>query len=204
MKKLFICLIAGLTCFAVISFTPSPTAADSSNDDETDLGPLQVLPIAVHLDTVDDMFFSSDEVDLLQGSHEPPGGFGWLSWNGDQSASWLYEELNNPRLSATHFINAIDFTDTVLDVCDWISSLAGATNSSDVRKAMKALKGKTILLPVYDCVAGEGKNGRYHVDSFARVRIGDSELPQGQHKGFINGTLIEWLGDDACPEWQCE
>jgi hypothetical protein len=36
MKKVFICLIAGLTCFAVISSKPSPTAADSSNDDETD------------------------------------------------------------------------------------------------------------------------------------------------------------------------
>ncbi len=203
MKKLFICLIAGLTCFAVISWTHSPTAADSSNEDETD-GPMcQVYPFAVHLSTARSMFCSGGEDDLLQGSHEPKGGFGWLSWDGDQAASWLYEELGNPRLSVTHFINAIDFDDTELGVGDWISILARAIKSNYVREAMEDLKGKTILLPIYDYVAGAGKNGRYHVQSFGRFRIVDSELPQGQQKGFINGTFYEWA-DDACPEWQCE
>ena len=87
---------------------------------------------------------------------------------------------------------------------DWISSLAGAINSNDVREAMGNLVGRTVLLPIYNYVAGAGKNGRYHVDSFAKVRIGYSELPQGQQKGFINATLLDWPVDEACPEWECE
>ena len=70
---------------------------------------------------------------------------------------------------------------------------------------MEDLKGKTILLPIYDYVAGAGKNGRYHVQSFGRFRVVDSELPQGQQKGFINGVIVEWpLKANPCPEWQCE
>ena len=198
MKKLSIRLIAGLTCFAVISFTHSPTAADSSNEDETDGHMCQVYPFAVHLSTARSMFCSGVEDDLLQGSHEPKGGFGWLSWDGDQGSSWLSDELNDLTLSAT------DFTDTELNVGDWISSLAGAINSNDVRVAMEDLKDKPLLLPIYDYVAGAGKNGRYHVQSFGRFEIVDFELPQGQQKGFIKATLLDWPVADPCPEWQFE
>jgi len=178
---------------------PPPTAADSPNEDETDRLIFDGLPIAVHLSTFLSMCcFLGVKDDLLQGSHEPKGGFGWLSWDGDQGASWLSAELNDLTLYATAFHDATDFNDIELEVDDWISSLAGAINSNDVREAMEKLLTKTVLLPIYVDIAGAGKNGRYRFLGFGRFTIVDFELPQGQQKGFINGTFLDWVGVESC------
>lgn len=157
-----------------------------------------VLPIAVYLDTAIAMNNTKAEDNLIQSNVKPSGGKGWLSWSGVQNAPYLNEELNNPNLSMHDYRDPTDTSDTSLNAGDWIQSSSGTINSDDVRDSMNSLIGRIVLLPVYDSIDQAGSNGRYHVHSFAKVRIGASELPQGQG-GFINGTIVEWPAADACP-----
>jgi hypothetical protein len=166
--------------------------------DSNAAGRCEALPIALHKNVATKMQDEGGEHDMLQGNYESSGGFGWLSWKGAQSNGYLIEELSNPRLSGHDFINAHDTTDTDLSIGDYITSLTGVNNSSGVREQLELLMGQTVLIPVYDNVPGNGANAAYHVHSFARVRIGASDLPPG-HGGNINATLIEWPADDACP-----
>lgn len=158
-----------------------------------------VLPIAVHISTAQKMDGTGLEDDLWQGDNEPNSSSrGWLSWNGESNAPYLNEELNNSRLSTTDYRDPTNTSDTTLNVDNWVSSLPGTTNSSDVRQSLEYLMGKTVMLPVYDHVAGSGSNARYQIHSFAKVRIGASDLPPGKG-GYINGTIMEWPVDGACP-----
>jgi len=162
-------------------------------------GRCEVIPIASHIDTINLMKAHGGEDDLLQGDHEPSGNYGWLSWNGESSAVYLDQELDNKRSSANDYIEPDSSPpDTKLNVGDFIDGLPGVVNSDAVRDDMEALKGKTVLIPVYDYVAGNGTSGKYHVHSFARVRIGGSDLPTG-HGGYINAIVIEHPVDEACP-----
>ncbi len=146
-------------------------------------------PIAIHRSVL----AGKEKGDLIQnifnGTGE--GNFGWLRWPDDPSggsAGALEDALTRPTTS--EFVNAVDPEDTHLSVGDWIWGNGGLSNSIGARRALDGLIDKGwIRVVVFDEHSGEGgANGKYHVYSFAIVRLTDYYLPEE----WISVEFIGW------------
>ncbi|MGC1378977.1 MAG: DUF6531 domain-containing protein, partial [Anaerolineales bacterium] len=135
-------------------------------------------PIAVSAQSLQGLAIGDSLGDLFNGSQ--PGGFGWLTWTGDQSAPALATSLTPPGNSSS-YANPNNFFDHVLSIGDWVSGKAGVSNSSAVRQALDQLESIDIDLPVWDTATGSGANTQYHVVDFIRARITGYQLP-GQNR----------------------
>lgn len=90
----------------------------------------------------------------------------------------------------------------ILDGCDcktsapvWLYSDTGAKfNASEVKSAMDARIGDTLLFPVYDAIQGNGANLQYHIIGFAGFTVtGYTFKGNG---GTIDGSFahVDWQG----------
>ncbi len=158
----------------------------------------EVYPIAVHTSTIDPLQPGDTTGDIFNGAGA--GNFGWMRWNddpGNNSQTYLCEELINPRLSHNDFRDAKDPGDTSLNAGDWAWGLTGAVNSNDIRDELDRLvnNGITIRVPVWDISDGTGSNLSYHIDRFILVRLTAFDLPQERIRATFVGE-----DPDACPE----
>lgn len=176
-------------------------------------GICQVLPIAVQ----EDMLYNDaptnsieksigTEIQIRQGGGS--GNFGWLKWNNDgptdpdvnantNSEQYLASAIVNPNLSVLDYENAINETDHILDINDWIWGSTGQIASQNViDEAIGDDIPRTVTLPVWDIVAGVGSSQRYHIVGFALVRITGLDF-QGSDK-WITGDFMGW--DLDCPQ----
>lgn len=90
--------------------------------------------------------------DLCQRSPEEPqipGGFGWIDPVGGACESY------------------VDVTDGEM----WIGSDPGNNITTPCKTKISALKGQTILIPVYDGVQGTGQNAEYRIYAFAAFTV---------------------------------
>ena len=113
--------------------------------------------------------------DLLQ--VPGPGNFSWLSWNGENNAPYLRDEIigkENPS--------------PPVSIGDWVQGLTGATNSHDIRTALSNLVGKTIIILVYDTVRAQGAGFDYHVVGFAAFSVEETDPPKTLIGKFVKMT----------------
>ncbi len=184
----------------------------SSRDVESNdaIGPVCApLPITFPTDLLDDPDnpTPNQAIDSFEG--DGTGNFGWVNWDPDNNSNpYIIEELYNPLLAANDFEDALDPSDTSLNLYDYVSGSTGVNNSAGVQAGLEALVGSTVLLPVYDpdLTTGNGANKAYYIAHFARVTINKICLPSnqcGQDLGLngsqkaIFATFLEYA-DDAC------
>jgi hypothetical protein len=148
-------------------------------------------------------------VDAFEGGGD--GNFGWMNWDpGDNSNTYIIEELINPRLSANDFIGLTppagldpDPSNDSLNLGDWVSGKTGVGNSDGVMDELEALAGLTIRIPIYDNHAGTGSNKGYHVSHLALITITEVCLPRNSCPGVsgndkqIKATFVGY-DDEAC------
>lgn len=139
------------------------------------------------------------------------GNFGWMNWDpGDNSNTYIREELYNPRLSMHDFTGLTpppglnpDPANDGINIGDWISGKTGVGNSNEVMDELENLVGKTIRVPIYDDNAGPGQNKGYHVSHFALITINQVCLPRVGSSCYTPGSKsiqATFVGydDDAC------
>jgi Flp pilus assembly protein TadG len=112
-----------------------------------------LLPIALKLDPAG---YEEGQVYDLTDGKDAPGGFGYISWTGSNSAGALAESLRNPN-NPSFYLPTSFFADP------------GATNATDVRAALNNWVNSRdeVLIPIYDTVTGTGNNARYNIVGIA-------------------------------------
>jgi hypothetical protein len=148
--------------------------------------------------------------DLTDGK-DAPGGFGWLSWNGSNSAGALADSLCNPNNPGFSLDNPFDDpgspgtmgTDSSTGET-WFPIDPGKTNANAVRACLDTWieSGTTVLIPVYDIVTGNGNNAWYHITGVAAFVLTSREQPavdniQGTFQGYY--TLSDVPGAAQLP-----
>jgi hypothetical protein len=183
----------------------------SRDADTTDsVGPAcEVYPITFHEDALGPNPVPGTPVDAFEGGGD--GNFGWMNWDpGDNSNTYIIEELINPRLSVNDFIGLTppagldpDPSNDSLNLGDWVSGKTGVGNSDGVMDELEALAGLTIRIPIYDNHAGTGSNKGYHVSHLALITITEVCLPRNSCPGVsgndkqIKATFVGY-DDEAC------
>lgn len=128
-----------------------------------------LIPIAVYQGTVAGATPGTMLPDIFNGSGS--GQFGWLSWNGDGSAPYLAQMIQDP--TSTVYNNPNNPNDHRLDPGDWVNGNTGVSNSSSVRAGMDSLIGVPVTVLLWDQASG----GDYHTSGFARVVMTAYSLP---------------------------
>ncbi|TFB48960.1 TadE/TadG family type IV pilus assembly protein [Cryobacterium tagatosivorans] len=124
-----------------------------------------------------------------------PGGFGWL------------DNLSAP-CEATITLNAAGEL--------WLGSNTGGDITGDCKAKLTALKGKTVLIPIFDLTKGTGANAEYRIYAFAGFTItgwnfpafkdldksaplcppppaDPKDCPKGNSWRGIQGVFTEWV-----------
>jgi hypothetical protein len=143
----FFMRVIGLDTIAVATSATSITAAIDR------LPPGQVLPIAA--DPPNNNFQSGEVYELTAGK-DAPGNFSWLSWDGSNDPNTLATSICTP--------NNPEMTFPV-----WITGDPGKSNSDSVRDCVDYWidNGGTVLIPLWDDVAGNGNNTDYRIVGLA-------------------------------------
>jgi PKD repeat protein len=174
------------------------TATVSVTDDDGGIGhavvPVAVYydlhPVAIHVDTVAAAEVGQ-ELEVRNGIRA--GQFGWLTWTGDQSVETLVRSLVLPGDSES-YVNPDDSSDSVLSPGDWVYGVRRTKNSQALDDALNALKGTTIIVPVWDQVERKGRGLKYHIVGFTRLEVVTHSL-----RGW-DGISIVLEGYVPCPD----
>lgn len=134
----------------------------------------QVLPIGTNPPSD----YEPGQTYELTAGKDAPGNFGWLSWDGSNSAGTLADSICTPDNPA-------------LDFPVWIPGDPGSTNSSSVRSCLDGWidSGATVLIPMWDSSTGNGNNTQFHVIGLAAFILTAHSQPavssiQGQFVGY--------------------
>lgn len=135
----------------------------------------ELLPIAFKGDP-SDPYQPGQVYDLTDGK-DLPGGFGWLSWYGDNSAGALSTSICTP--------NSPQFT-----LPTWFDADPGKSNSSAVRACLDGwiASGQTVLIPMYDVTTGNGNGAKYHIIGIAAFVLTARDQPAVD---MIRGYFVE-------------
>jgi Putative Flp pilus-assembly TadE/G-like len=136
--------------------------------------------------------------DLTDGK-DAPGGFGWLSWNGSNSANIMADRIcnpNNPGFSLDSPYDAVGTPGGVMGTDPatgetWFPIDPGKSNSSGVRACLDQwiTSKQTVLVPIYDVVHGNGNNAWYHITGVAAFILTAREQPAIDQ---IQGMFVEY------------
>ncbi len=143
-----------------------------------------LLPIALMCDDMandpDEAFTFGVEYTLWNGNMKSPGNFGWLDWNGvPVGNNELADNIAHPGNSGAW------------DVGDWIPAGPGIQNSAPVRNALDTWLNKTVTIPLYSTVTGNGANTKYQICSFAEFTLTGYNF-SGSDK-WVKGKFIQSL-----------
>ena len=116
------------------------------------------------------------------------GNFGWLSFNGDNDAPYVIQELQHG--------SPVDYVDphgqcSQLAIGCWVQGLPGVSNGSGVHDALdwwKDNRDQPMTIIIYDQTEGQGANGNYRIAGFASFELVNYSLPQGGGNGNGNGN----------------
>lgn len=124
-----------------------------------------------------------------------PGHIGWMSWDGNHSIPALANALTPPG-TASRYRDPLVSDNTELKPGGWMAGMPGVRNAAAVRRAMDALIGQTIRVPLYDQTRNHGENLVYRLTGFAHIRLDGYRLSGVAHASFT------YLGDPPCRENQ--
>ena len=145
-------------------------------------------------------FTPGNPYDLFEGSG--PGNFGWLSWNGDNNAGYVADELNPALNTISGYDDPIGSCPELNAGC-WVQGAPGNKNSNDIRNQLDAWiqrgidSGTPMMIPIWDTAQadhghGGGSNWDYHVIGFAAFIIEDYNLPPGQGS-TVTGRFVKFV-----------
>jgi hypothetical protein len=149
----------------------------------------QLLPIAfkqpLEADGVTPSEYQPGQVYDLTDGKDLPGGFGYISWTGSNSAGALETSLctpNNPEFSLPRNFPGDP----------------GKTNSSGVRACLDEWidSGRTVLIPIYDTTTGNGNGAQYHIIGVAAFVLTAREQPAVDN---IRGYFVEIFMSNPVP-----
>jgi Flp pilus assembly protein TadG len=143
-------------------------------------------PQATNTNAVD---YKEGQIYDLTDGKDAPGGFGWLSWTGSNSAGALATSLCAPNNPGFSLDSPYDDPHGAGEV--WFPIDPGKSNASAVRSCLDGWisSGTTILVPVYDLVEGNGNNAKYHITGVAAFIITSREQPAVDN---IQGTFVKY------------
>lgn len=136
--------------------------------------------------------------DLTDGM-DAPGGFGWLSWTGSNSANIMADRICNPQNPSFSIDSPYDDPGTPgimgTDPSNgetWFPIDPGKSNADVVRDCLDEWidSGATVLVPIYDLVVGEGNNAWYHLTGVAAFVLTAREQPAIDQ---IQGYFVEYF-----------
>jgi Flp pilus assembly protein TadG len=149
-----------------------------------------------------------------------PGNFGWLTWDGSNSASDLADSLTHPGNSYKYFNPGEppnwtpDHNDHVLATGKWVQGAPGNKNSAQIRTQLDWFiqTGTPMIIPLYDIWSGNGNNANMRIAGFAAFRLrcydfggqgnigGQCTLPGAQqNEKKMEGEFIRWVSPEG--EW---
>lgn len=111
---------------------------------------------------------------------EGPGGFGWLSWDGDTSSQALRDSLTPPgNLSLEvpappgmiNYVNPDDPNDHIPSIGDWIQGSTGNMNNVVDLLDDHINSQRQIQILVFDDHRGTGSNHDFHILGFVQVYL---------------------------------
>jgi Flp pilus assembly protein TadG len=186
--------LSSITFFASIlgsSKTTAPATANASFGAVSQPGPnLQPMGTKCLGSSLPACGFNYGQTyDIWQGGGA--GNFGWLSWNGATSATYLYQELTQghvPDYSDPH-----GMCDAIATGC-WVQGLPGVSNKSQVRDELDKWIARGTANPpvplitvIFDTSEGNGSSVNYHIVGFAAFIIQSYDLSSGN----INGKFVK-------------
>jgi hypothetical protein len=140
----------------------------------------------------------------LTDGKDAPGGFGWLSWDGSNSAGALANSLCNPNNPPFSLDSPFDAPGAPIgnlfgthpgDGETWFPIDPGKSNSSSVRACLDGWieagveRGTQVLVPIYDMVVGNGNNAQYHLTGVAAVILQSRDQPAVDN---IEAVFVEY------------
>jgi len=145
------------------------------------------------------------------------GNFGWLRWNPSDSPSvpTLEAEMVGTKNPWSGYADPTDPGDHTLDVGNWISTITGNKNSSQVRTQLDKLMKRPFLIPLYTEIVGKGENLRFKVGGFAVFEMSCYNFGGGGNMGgnctigdrgiegkFVKRatTIGDWATNVACDQ----
>ena len=136
--------------------------------------------------------------DLTDGK-DAPGGFGWLSWDGSNSAGALADAICNPNNPSFSLDSPYDSPGAYGGYMGtnpatgetWFPIDPGKSNASSVRSCLDGWidSGATVLLPIYDLVTGDGNGAAYHITGVAAFVLTSRSQPAIDN---IQGHFVEY------------
>ena len=143
--------------------------------------------------------FKKGQIYDLTDGKDAPGGFGWLSWTGSNSANALADAICNPQNPAFSLDSPYDSPGAYGGVMGtnpstgetWFPIDPGKSNASAVRSCLDGwiTSKATVLLPIYDLVTGNGNNAAYHITGVASFVLTSRSQPAIDN---IQGYFVEY------------
>jgi Flp pilus assembly protein TadG len=139
--------------------------------------------------------------DLTDGK-DAPGGFGWLSWDGSNSANALSASVctpNNPAFTLDSPFDSPGSPGTIGTGANgetWFPVDPGKSNKSSMRACLDQwiARGTTVLVPIYDFLqstgGGGGNNSWYHITGVAAFVLTSRDQPAVDN---IQGYFVEYV-----------
>jgi Putative Flp pilus-assembly TadE/G-like len=174
-----------------------------------------VLPIAmcgwtnptsndcIQATTSNGLDFQTGQLYDLTDGKDAPGGFGWLSWTGSNSAGALSDSVctpNNPGFSIDSPYDSPGSPGTMGTSPSsgetWFPVDPGKSNKSSVRSCLDGwiARGTTVLVPIYDIIettgGGGGNNLWYHITGVAAFVLSSRDQPAVDN---IQGYFVEYV-----------
>jgi Flp pilus assembly protein TadG len=155
--------------------------------------------------------FQPGQIVALTDGKDAPGGFGWLSWTGSNSAGALADSICNPNNPAFSLDSPFDSPGAPIgnlfgthpgDGETWFPIDPGKSNSSSVRACLDGWieagveRGTQVLVPIYDLVEGNGNNAQYHVTGIAAVILQSRDQPAVDN---IEAVFVEYYSLTEVP-----
>lgn len=143
--------------------------------------------------------FQHGQVYDLTDGKDAPGGFGWLSWDGSNSANALSDSVctpNNPGFTLDSPYDSPGSNGFIGtnpgDGETWFPVDPGKSNKASMRACLDGwiAHGTTVLIPIYDIVTGGGNGGGYHITGVAAFVLTSRDQPAVDN---IQGYFIEYV-----------
>jgi hypothetical protein len=136
--------------------------------------------------------------DLTDGK-DAPGGFGWVSWDGSNSANALSDSVCTPNNPGFLLDTPFDSPGAYGGVIGtnpatgetWFPVDPGKSNKASMRACLDGWinSGATILVPIYDLVTGNGNGAAYHITGVAAFVLTSREQPAVDN---IQGYFVQY------------
>ncbi len=143
--------------------------------------------------------FQPNQIYDITDGMDAPGGFGWLSWTGSNSAGALSDSICTPDNIGFSLDNPFNSPGTYsgtpgtnpADGETWFPADPGKSNKASMRACLDGWISSraTVLIPVYDIVTGNGNNAAYHITGVAAFVLTSREQPAVDN---IQGYFVQY------------